>query len=164
MPVPETPAISVSDKELVSSELFGNQWYNGNGLIPGATQQTYIPELPDTYFVIANNAKGCPSSASNMITFDFTEMKTVVENSFRIYPNPFADKLFIDYSLKSAGRVKIILYNSLGSVAASIDESEKTAGNHKVFFKGADLAPGLYICKIYSADGVLFAKLIKNEK
>ncbi len=164
VPVPETPVISISDNELISSELFGNQWYNSNGLIPGAIQQKYLPELPDTYFVIANNAKGCPSSASNLITLNFTDIKTSVENNFRAYPNPFTNKLFIDYYLKSAGQVKIILYNSLGSEIETIKESEKTAGNHKAFFDGGNLATGLYLCKIFNPDGVWFAKVIKNEK
>jgi hypothetical protein len=162
LPVPDAPVISVSDNELISSELSGNQWYNNYGPIPGATGQKYLPPSSDTYYVITSNSKGCPSVLSNRIAFDITGIKTSVENSFRVYPNPFTSKLFIDYNVKSACRVKIVLYNSLGNEVATIEESEKAAGKHNIFIDAGNIAAGMYLCKISSTDGVQFVKVIKN--
>jgi len=162
IPVPDTPVISVSDNELVSSELTGNQWYNNYGPIHGATGQKYLPSSSDTYYVIANNSKGCPSLLSNRIALDITGIKTSYENSFRVFPNPFTSKLFVEYNIKSGGRIKIILFNSLGREVAIIEENEKSAGNHKALLNVGNVATGIYLCKIFSAEGVQFVKVIKN--
>ncbi len=163
LPVPDVPLISVSNNELVSSEIYGNQWYNSYGPIPGATEQKYPPSSSDTYFVITNNSKGCPSLQSNKVAFDITGIITSAEESFRVFPNPFTSQLFIYYSLKYAGRIKIVIYNSVGSEITTIEESEKSAGNHIAFLNVGNVAAGIYLCKIFSADGVQFAKVIKNK-
>ncbi|MDO9257690.1 MAG: C25 family cysteine peptidase [Bacteroidales bacterium] len=162
-PLPATPLVTVSDENLFSSASDGNQWYNSQGLIPGATNQGFPPAKTDTYYVIVNTTQGCQSKASNKVEFEFTGFNTSVENGLSVYPNPFTDKLYIEYTLKSAGQVKIVIYNSLGNEVSIIENSEKTAGTHKAVTDGCHWAAGIYTCKIISNQGVQLVKVIKTN-
>jgi len=160
---PGTPEVSIVTDHLVSSATTGNQWYDSQGLIPGATSQTHFPAHTETYYVIASSTAGCQSASSNEVVFGFTGTIPTTENNFSVYPNPFSGKVSIEYNVKSAGFVRIVMYNSIGNEVGIIEESEKTAGNHKASFDGSQLSPGIYFCKIFSGDTVLFAKVIKNK-
>lgn len=160
-PLPVTPIVTIADDHLVSSATYGNQWYNSRGMITGATDQNYFPTTSGTYFVIATN-KNCPSIASNQVIYEFSAIKTSVKDEFTLYPNPFINKLSIDYTTKSAGNVKIVLYNSIGNEISVIEEGCKPAGNHKVLIDGSSLATGIYLCKIVIGDNAWFTKVLKN--
>jgi hypothetical protein len=162
-PVPVTPVVTVSGDHLVSSASAGNQWCNSLGLIPGANDQTYYPTSTDTYYVIASNSAGCQSNASNEVVFGFTGLKTLAENMFSVYPNPFTSKLNIKYTLKSTGTVRVALYNSTGNEIGLIEDTEKAAGNYTTVFDGSQLAAGIYYCKIICNDTVQSVKVVKNK-
>lgn len=158
---PPTPVITVSQDHLESSVSNGNQWYNSQGLIPGATDHEYFPPTSDTYHVVINTTTGCSSNASNELEFEFTGNKTEVETGFSVYPNPFTDKLYIKYTIQSAGDVKIVLYNSTGAEIGMVDEGYKSAGIHQAVFDGKHLATGIYTCKIFGWESVQYLKILK---
>jgi len=158
---PASPVITVAEDHLVSSATEGNQWYNSQGPVEGATGQTFFPLSTETYHVI-NKLKNCSSEASNKIVFGFTGVKTPVENGLSVYPNPFASIFTIDYTTRSAGYIKLVLYNSLGNEVAIIESGTSSAGNHEVVFDGSHLPAGIYACKIFSSDGLKIVKVIKN--
>ena len=162
-PVPATPVVTLSGDHLFSSATTGNQWYNSQGIIAGATAQTYYPTHTETYYVISSNAAGCQSAASNQVVFGFTDLKPAIENNFSVYPNPFSGKLYVDYNLKSAGKITIVMYNSIGNEVAVITEGDKTAGSHRAIFDGSKLSVGMYYCKIFDGESVQFAKVVKNK-
>jgi hypothetical protein len=159
--MPDTPLAAIVDDHLISTAAEGNQWYNSNGIIAGANEQEYYPAESGTYYVIANNQEGCPSSASNEVEFVFTGVKPSVENNFLVYPNPFKDKFYIEYTTKTAGLVWIELYNSMGNEAGIIDKGMQLAGEHKAVFDGSQLAAGIYTCKVFNGDFIQYARLIK---
>jgi len=159
--MPFSPVVTVSDGHLVSSATAGNQWYNNNGMIPGAKAQTYYPGASGTYYAIASNANGCPSTVSNEVEFVFTGIDIPSENDFSFYPNPFTYKLYVEYNVKTAGQVKIVIYNAMGNEVGTIEEGEKAVGNHQVVFNGTYLPSGIYVVRIYSGDTVKFARVIK---
>ena len=161
-PIPPTPLVSVTADHLVSSATVGNQWYNNQGLIAGATSQTYYPANTNVYYVVVTNGAGCQSEQSNQVVFGFTNTNTTTASSFSVFPNPFSGKLYIEYIVQTAGNVKIVLYNSIGSEITVIEESEQISGNHKIIFDGSKLPAGIYYCKIFSNEGILQAKVIKN--
>jgi hypothetical protein len=161
--IPATPVVTLASDHLVSSATQGNQWYNSQGAIAGATDQTYYPTHTETYYVIVSNTAGCESVASNQVVFGFTGTKIPTENNFSVFPNPFNEKLHINYSLKSAGNIRIVMYNSIGNEVGIIEESEKAAGNYTTVFEGKELATGMYYCKIYSGEKVQIIKVVKNN-
>lgn len=59
------PIITNVSNILYSNIVNGNQWYNSNGLINGATGQNYQPTIAGTYYVVAN---GCNSNLFNFGT------------------------------------------------------------------------------------------------
>jgi hypothetical protein len=68
-------------------------------------------------------------------------------------PNPFNDQTLISFSLPQAGFAEIEVYNFLGQLVATPMTGEMAAGQHSVNFKAADLPAGMYLCKLYTADG-----------
>jgi hypothetical protein len=159
---PVTPTISIVNNHLLSSAPLGNQWYNNQGIIPGATSQVYTPVSTNVYYVKTSSAAGCESDASNSLFFGFTGIQPTSELGISVHPNPFADKFVVDYNLTSDSYTKIALYNALGKEVIIIEEGEKTSGNHQVSWDGSALASGVYYCRIFSADAVQIQKLIKK--
>jgi hypothetical protein len=159
--LPSKPVITVSDDILVSSAITGNQWYNSQGLIPGAKDQKFYPPSTETYYVIAT-AQACPSPPSNEVTIGFAAIKTAYENSISVYPNPFSEKLYIEYNLKAASRVNIQVCNSSGTLIRTMEEGTKTAGNHTAVFDGSLLSSGVYTFTIFAGYDRLVYKVIKN--
>lgn len=155
------PVITQSGNHLVSSSIDGNQWYNSQGLLPGATLQEYFPTTSNTYYAITK-IKGCPSNPSNEIMFTLTGIETFKENELSVYPNPFISGVNLEYTTKTAGYVNIMIYNSTGKKIRTIEEGEKTAGTHNAFFDGSLLSPGIYSCVLNCGKSVQFTRVIKN--
>ncbi len=158
---PATPVVSISGNRLLSSASNGNQWFNSKGILSGAINQEYFPLATETYYVVVNGDNGCQSKASNEIEFEYTGISTSVKNGFSVYPNPFADNLTIEYCVKTAGSVKIALYNSFGAEVKIVQEVERPAGNYTAVLTGNHLAAGIYMVKIISNEGVKMTKVIK---
>jgi hypothetical protein len=68
---PTTPIITLVNDTLFSSALSGNQWYDQNGMISGATNHYFIPTVQGNYFVITSNGN-CYSDTSNVINYIIT--------------------------------------------------------------------------------------------
>ncbi|NUO19739.1 right-handed parallel beta-helix repeat-containing protein [bacterium] len=67
---------------------------------------------------------------------------------YQNYPNPFNPTTNIQFDLKDAGHVKIMVFNTLGQVVATIADRELEAGRHTVSFDASNLASGLYLYSI----------------
>lgn len=160
---PETPVIKSTNEYLVSSAITGNQWFNRHGPVTGANSQFFYPENTGAYYAITKNAEGCPSAASNEISFEAVGIINSAANGFSVYPNPFTGKIYLNYTLKSTGPVKIIIYNSIGMEAGIIEEGVKAEGAHEVIFDGSHLAAGIYTCIIFRADTVNTARVIRSK-
>ena len=164
-PVPETPTITQQVNILVSSAASGNQWYNSNGIITGATGQSYEPTATDDYYVIVTNEFGCESDASDTYHFVYTGVFEIAgEYNVSIYPNPFKDQFTLDYSISSYSKVKISIFNTFGQLITIIeDENSKTAGNYKVNFDASNFKTGVYYCKIETADYSVVKRIIHSK-
>ncbi len=160
---PDTPVINATNGYLVSSATTGNQWFNSQGPVSGATSQLFYPESAGAYYVITKNAEGCPSVESNEISFESVGIKNSSVNGFSAYPNPFTGKIYLNYTMKSTGHVKIIIYNSIGMEAGIIEEGVKAEGAHEVIFDGSHLVAGIYTCMIFRADTVNMVKVIRSK-
>lgn len=99
---------------------------------------------------------------------DFTGFVTDVNESFTVsdyslyqnYPNPFNPATTIAYSLKSAGHVKINIYNALGQLVTTLVDFEQTPGDYKVIFDASKLASGLYMYQMTVDNFVSTKKMI----
>jgi len=60
------------------------------------------------------------------------------------YPNPFNPQTEIKYYIPFAGRVSLIVYNSLGQKVKTLFNGRKNAGEHSIKFDATGLASGIY--------------------
>jgi len=90
------PTVTSSGNILHSNALSGNQWYNQNGIINGATSQNYTAVANGDYYVI-QTIGGCNSEPSNVIHIVATGSKEIKKNrAVKVYPNPVTNELVIE--------------------------------------------------------------------
>ncbi len=76
------------------------------------------------------------------------------------YPNPFNPVTTIEYSLKTAGRVNVAIFNILGQKVQTLVDEHKPAGEYSIKFDGARLSSGVYLYKIQAGDFVDTKKMV----
>jgi hypothetical protein len=80
------------------------------------------------------------------------------------YPNPFNPSTVINYSIPTAGQVKLTVYNLLGSEVAVLVDEYKEAGNYSVEFSTEDLksnlGSGVYIYTLKSGSFAQTRKMV----
>src|SRR3990172_3750553 len=70
---------------------------------------------------------------------------------FQNYPNPFNAITKIRFTLPEETRVTLVVYDLLGREVATLMNMSKKPGSYEVEFNAANLASGLYFCKIETA-------------
>jgi len=86
--------------------------------------------------------------------------------SFKLYdayPNPFNPTTTIQYSIPSAGMVKLIVYNTIGEKVKELVNEFKLVGNYEINFIADDLSSGTYFYRIQTASFVETKKMILLE-
>jgi subtilisin-like proprotein convertase family protein len=76
------------------------------------------------------------------------------------FPNPFNPVTTINYSLAKEGRVKLTIYNVIGSKVVTIVDEYKTAGNYSVQFNAGSFASGIYLYRLEADNYTAAKKLI----
>ena len=151
--------------------------FNGNIFIKGANNLTFgsitqantpsnlgtgffgIPDAAfrnvnnDSCFVMWSGQNGNNSYVTGGCTGTFVGIgnNTSDIKDFRLdqnYPNPFNPTTNISYNIPSAGLVKIVVYDVLGSEVATVLNENKIAGYYSAAFDGKNLASGAYYYKI----------------
>ena len=69
------------------------------------------------------------------------------------YPNPFNPTTTISYALPHSSKVVLRVFNMLGKEAATLVNSEQSAGVHNVVFNASNLASGVYIYRLSTTSG-----------
>ncbi|MCB0806000.1 MAG: T9SS type A sorting domain-containing protein [Bacteroidales bacterium] len=163
--VPEQPTITQNNNVLVSSASTGNQWYNSEGAIPGAVQQSYMPNATDDYYVMVTNDSGCESEPSEAIHFIYTgviELNT--GQTVNVYPNPFRDQLTVDYSVNGNSAVTISIFNTFGQTIRSMETRQNVAaGTHRVNINTRDLENGIYFIRIETQEYSQLKRIIHSK-
>ncbi len=80
----------------------------------------------------------------------------VLEN----YPNPFNPSTTIRYQVKSRGHISIIVYDILGREVSHIVEGVQDAGIHEIRFDGSNLASGVYLYRLQTAEVTQTKKMV----
>ena len=163
--IPEQPTISQNGAVLVSSSSDGNQWYDSNGMIPGANAQSYTPTSTDNYYVIVTSGAGCESEPSDSYYFIYTGLIEFKEDQkVNIYPNPYDEQFTLDYTLSSRSDVHVYLYNSFGQMLSVIEEdNSKLAGNYRLLIDASRYNTGIYYLKIETNDYSVIRRLIQTK-
>jgi hypothetical protein len=76
------------------------------------------------------------------------------------YPNPFNPQTTIRYTLSSAGRVHIIVFNSVGQKVREYDMGYQGPGVHELVFSAAEITSGLYIFRVDAGYAAVTGKML----
>ena len=152
--VPTTPLIEASGDALYSNTMLGNQWYNEDGPIPGATGQFFLAVEPGTYYVIVTS-DDCASAPSNRIEILTVGTKDITaESRFKIYPNPVVDELTMEMK-GNTEEVVFQIIDMMGSVVYQGIMKDKKMMNLST------LQPGLHIVNAISQANRFVRPIIK---
>jgi len=152
---PSTPTISLIGNVLHSDATLGNQWYDQNGLINGATNQDYTATANGDYYVIVTLLE-CSSEPSNTITVIVTTIEVVEHGRItKVYPNPVSDKLIIEIE-GGKEMINFEIFNTIGQVVSKGNLVEKTTVQTNHF------APGVYLVKLENGITFEFKKIVKE--
>jgi hypothetical protein len=162
-PVPGTPEILQESDSLVSSAVDGNQWYNLDGAIDGATGQVFYPPIEDDYFVMTVNSSGCVSDTSNIIHFLFTGItEPSTDPEILVYPNPFHDELKIIFPADPENGISVRITDLPGRTMF-FKIFQKSDLQKCVNISTSSLGKSLFLVEIRNLEGKLLVskKLIK---
>ncbi len=163
---PETPTITQVGDSLISSSPTGNQWYDDNGMIPGATNQIYAPGQTGNYYTIVTNVYGCSSEPSNVVFFQPMNIEEYqFEESINIYPNPASENVTVEYLAYNSKEVTISLYNAYGQKIHDYIQSNllRSGDKHTVRFNVSGLPSGIYYFKIEGESFSVTRKIILGK-
>lgn len=76
------------------------------------------------------------------------------------YPNPFNPTTEINFSIPTAGNVKLVVYNSIGQQVTELLNSNIEIGNHKVNFDANNLSSGIYFYRISTGNFTKVKKML----
>jgi hypothetical protein len=94
------------------------------------------------------------------VTYELTGEQGIASDNIKIpssysitqnYPNPFNPSTIISFSVPVESRVKITVYNILGSEVVKLTDGIQSIGNHRITFNGNNLSSGVYIYRIEAA-------------
>jgi len=146
------PVITQNGTMLHSNATKGNQWYNQNGLINGATNQDYVVPSNGDYCVIVTHS-GCSSDKSNIIKVFVSGIEqTSLNNSIKVYPNPVQNELIIEFD----GSTSFEILNLMGQVIYN-GNLIKTA-----IVQTSNFSTGVYLIKFKMGKTFEYKKFIKE--
>jgi hypothetical protein len=76
------------------------------------------------------------------------------------FPNPFNPSTQINFSLKTAGKVELKVFDILGREVATLVNDHKAAGAHTVEFNASGLASGIYFYRIVADQFTAMKKMM----
>jgi hypothetical protein len=105
-----------------------------------------------TYCKITTSSSSSSSRLSSQQDSEsLSKIDEPIESSFKIFPNPVSQLLYIKTSQLSDSKATISLYNIQGMLVRSTDLNSRYSQTHEVNVKG--LSAGMYILRIVSENG-----------
>jgi hypothetical protein len=119
-----------------------------------------IPQYPRIYAVINPDTVMDEVHTNNNMGFAVLGLSTLptsvagaggIPNAFALaqnYPNPFNPSTVILYEMPEKSYVRLVVYDVLGRVVATLADEVKAAGRHQVAFDARRLATGMYLYRL----------------
>ncbi|MCH9660274.1 MAG: T9SS type A sorting domain-containing protein [Bacteroidetes bacterium] len=138
----------------------GPNYYNGlhQGNTPSSINLFYAPYNmnldPGQYYLITFAVN--PGGATQYLVFGYQMPGCMGKAKIGISPNPFTDKITIDFGAKQYGRVEVL--NMFGQVS----KQEEFANKNTLDLNLGDLNSGVYFVKFYVGEEVYTKTIIKD--
>lgn len=129
-------------------------------------QVVFGPQIPDTTTGRYPNGTGSFIEMPATFASQNTTILTVSDeiNSFvncSAYPNPFSDKISLNFELNNASDISLHIMNCYGQSSIMIDNEKFTTGYHTLTFNTDEFKPGLWICNLIISGQTFPIKVIK---
>jgi hypothetical protein len=133
---------------ILQTEIMNQVRLNQYGLQQFDTRNAsdHFPKVTDVTFNL-------PTLVNN----EFTSLDFTLEQN---YPNPFNPTTIINYSIPQAGKVKIALYDILGSEIKLLFDAQQEAGRYELTLDASGLSSGVYYYRIQSGNFTSTKKLM----
>jgi hypothetical protein len=149
------PVITSNGNVLHSNASSGNQWYNQNGIINGATSQNYTAVANGDYHVV-QTIGGCTSEASNVIHIVATGVEKLEANrAIKVYPNPVSNELVIEMEGNQTEQ-NFEVVNSNGQTVFKGCIFEKT------IVQTSSFSSGVYLVRFDDGETIEVKKIVKE--
>ena len=143
--LPTTPFISFIGNILSANIPGPLQWYGPNGLIPGATGQTYKPMVQGLYYAINTNG-ACQSRKSNILSVSLLDIATINKAAWTLYPNPSNQLVTLTWNESTSASVAVTNYmgqeimrkNVTNATATTFDFAAYANGNYFIIVTDAE--------------------------
>ena len=83
---------------------------------------------------------------------------------FKVYPNPFTDRAFIQYSIPAETHVTFTITNLLGAEIARIVDVKQAAGYYEYVFEAKNLISGIYFFTMKTDTNVEVQKILLHKQ
>ncbi len=156
-PTPAAPVITMSFDTLISSYPSGNQWYTTSNILTGETNQTYIPLVNDTYYVMYTDINGCSSTSDTVQILNASIDETAI--TFSMYPNPVIDELHIDFGEPITEALLVQVYNAIGELL----QEQTYTQLRTVAVRMGSYPDGVYFITLYYQGKKVVQKIVLNR-
>ena len=164
-------------------------WTGPEGFASNATDETVF--IPGDYILtVLNLTTGCTATDTTTVEQDLTGCEGARSGSvktgtvqtettaaqagksgnstkveYRAYPNPFNDRVVVEFKAPEQAMVNVGIYNSVGVCRKVLFNSKAQAGQlYKLPFDAAMLPPGMYYCVIRINEKAYSIKMIAIKK
>jgi lysophospholipase L1-like esterase len=109
-------------------------------------------------------AKDIHTTVKNLVDATLSIDSDFVETNLKIYPNPFNEKLTIDYNFKFNSSLKIRIFDIRGRLLKTLMSEEKPVGKGSIAWSPNDnnYSKGMYIFRITTNNNIITKKIIFN--
>ena len=150
-----TVNITQNGDTLFSSETSGNQWYNSQGPINGATDDYYVVTVEDDYHVVVTDANGCTASSDTLHVIPTVVALNNLTSNITLSPNPAHS-----YAIVNLGKIDNAVIELLTADGKLVSTNKVNSNVYHLSLKG--LPSGIYTVKILTNDHIITKKLIVN--
>jgi hypothetical protein len=161
--IPAAPVVTASGSVLTSSIATGNQWYyEGTGLIPGATGQTYTATITGWYWSVVT-VNGCSSDTSNHVYVLFVGQAELSGNDFNVYPVPNDGVFNVSISAATQETFTIQVYNLLGEKLYELPDVTTSGGKFNTRIDLRPIVKGIYTVVFLNNEHKIVRKMVVNR-
>ena len=133
-----------------------------------------LSDIPDTVtmYIMLNNSSGLTHMGTSFVLDDIavtgsSSVSTVQNPGLPLeqnFPNPFGTNTTIQYSLPTADKVSLVVFNILGERMAVLENGVETAGRHEVHLERGNLPAGIYSYQLSTASGLNATRFLQIVK
>ena len=161
-PTPPVPTITLVGANLVSSAATGNQWYFNTVIIPGATNQTYLPAQNGSYTVTVTNGFGCSATSAPYMLSTVGITSETLTNYIKVYPNPNTGKFTVETELLYKEKLLIRLIDLTGRIVF-MDENTNVSGKFTKEINIENFPNAVYLLEIITGKDLYKIDVVKGK-